>query len=86
MADVTVDVHTCIIRKVDMHEINHLCQKILHVVKFLKLVCALVYRAIPIHDAITREKRVLGSQLGCVLILDRVPKHSNLIRSIEQLV
>ena len=50
----------------------------LHIVKLLKLVCVFAVGAVPIHDAATREKRLLGSELAFVnfyLILDSVPKY-----------
>ena len=45
----------------------------------LKLFCALAIGDAPIHDVVTREKRLLGSEHAFVhfyLIPDRVPKYS----------
>ena len=50
-----------------------------HIVKLLKLVCVFAIGAVPIHDVVTREKHLLGSELAFMhfyLILDCVPQYS----------
>ena len=37
-----------------------------HIIKLLKLVCIFAIGAVAIHDVVTREKRLLGSELAFV--------------------